>query len=121
MKRDAHGTPPAPHPSTHPAPHPAAAELEVRRAAALQMGGPEGLAKQASLGKLSARERIDRLLDAGSFSEMGMLAGKGRYDERGAFVSFSPANAVMGAGQVEGRRVVVSADDFTIRGGSSES
>ncbi|NML43377.1 propionyl-CoA carboxylase [Ramlibacter sp. G-1-2-2] len=107
--------------SAPPATHPAAAELDVRRAAALQMGGPEGLAKQASLGKLTARERIDRLLDAGSFSEMGMLAGKGRYDEHGAFVSFSPANAVMGAGQVQGRRVVVSADDFTIRGGSSES
>ncbi len=97
------------------------AELDARRAAALQMGGPEGLAKQASLGKLSARERIARLLDPDSFVEMGMLAGKGRYDEHGRFVSFSPANAIMGAGQVEGRRIVVSADDFTIRGGSSES
>lgn len=100
---------------------PALAELDARRAAALQMGGPEGLAKQASLGKLTARERIDRLLDAGSFVEMGMLAGKGRYNEHGRFVSFSPANSIMGAGQVEGRRIVVSADDFTIRGGSSES
>lgn len=101
--------------------NPAFAELDARRAAALGMGGPEGLAKQASLGKLTARERIDRLLDPGSFVEMGTLAGKGRYDQQGAFVSFSPANAVMGAGHVDGRRVVVSADDFTIRGGSSES
>ncbi len=104
-----------------PAANAAFTELDARRAAALQMGGPEGLAKQASLGKLTARERIDRLLDPGSFVEMGMLAGKGHYDEHGAFVSFSPANAVMGAGDVGARRVVVSADDFTIRGGSSES
>jgi acetyl-CoA carboxylase carboxyltransferase component len=110
-------------PNEHSAPatEPAFPELEQRRAAALAMGGPEGLAKQASLGKLSARERIDRLLDAGTFGEMGMLAGKGTYDAQGAFKSFSPANAIVGAGQIEGRRVVVSADDFTIRGGSSES
>lgn len=100
---------------------PTFAELDARRAAALRMGGAEGLARQAALGKLNARERIDRLLDPGSFVEMGMLTGKGRYDEHGAFVSSSPANAVMGAGHVDGRRVVVSADDFTIRGGSSES
>lgn len=108
----------------HPTPmveSPAFAELEARRAAAMGMGGPEGLAKQASLGKLTARERIDRLLDPGSFVEMGMLAGKGHYDAHGRFESFSPANAIMGAGHVEGRRIVVSADDFTIRGGSSES
>lgn len=101
--------------------NPAVTELDTRRASALGMGGPEGLAKQASLGKLTARERIDCLLDPGSFVEMGMLAGKGRYDEHGAFISFTPANAVMGAGHVAGRRIVVSADDFTIRGGSSES
>lgn len=102
-------------------PSPAVAELEARRAAALEMGGPEGLAKQTSLGKLSARDRINQLLDAGSFVEMGMLAGKGRYDAQGRFSSFSPSNSVMGAGQIEGRRIVASADDFTIRGGSSES
>lgn len=99
-------------------PSPAVAELEARRAAALEMGGPEGLAKQTSLGKLSARDRINQLLDAGSFVEMGMLAGKGRYDAQGRFSSFSPSNSVMGAGQIEGRRIVASADDFTIRGGS---
>src|SRR3954468_19288486 len=113
MKPDAHDTPAAD--------NPAAAELDTRRAAALQMGGPDGLANQASLVKLTERERIERLLDAGTFSEMGMLAGKGRYDKHGVFESFTPANAVMGAGEVQGRRVMVSADDFTIRGGSSES
>lgn len=97
------------------------AELDARRASALKMGGEEGLAKQAALGKLDARERIERFLDSGSFVEMGSLAGKGRYDQHGAFVSSSPANSVMGAGEVQGRRLVVSADDFTIRGGSSES
>lgn len=96
-------------------------ELDKRRVAAMQMGGEEGLAKQASLGKLDARERIRRLLDPGTFMEMGALAGKGKYDKKGNFVSSSPSNAVMGSGEVEGRRIVVSADDFTIRGGSSES
>ncbi|MET4578276.1 acyl-CoA carboxylase subunit beta [Ottowia thiooxydans] len=97
------------------------AELDVRRAAAMQMGGSEGVAKQASLGKLTARERIDRLLDPDSFAEMGTLAGKGTYDKSGSFLSFSPANSVMGTGSIQQRRVVISADDFTIRGGSSES
>lgn len=100
---------------------PAIAELDARRAAALKMGGPEGVAKQVSLGKFTARERIDRLLDSKTFVEMGMLAGKGSYDERGQFVSSSPANAVAGTGEIQRRRIVVSADDFTIRGGSSES
>lgn len=110
-------------PEQHPTVTPANpfAELDARRAAALQMGGAEGLAKQASLGKLSARERIARLLDAGTFAEMGMLAGKGRYDEHGRYLSSSPSNSIVGAGDVDGRRIVVAADDFTIRGGSSES
>lgn len=50
-----------------------------------------------------------------------MLAGKGRYDKDGRFESFTPSNAVIGTGRLDGRRCVLSADDFTIRGGSSES
>lgn len=67
------------------------------------------------------RERIEQLLDAGSFHEFGMLAGKGRYDGDGNFESFTPSNAVIGTGRLDSRRCVVSGDDFTIRGGSSES
>ena len=96
-------------------------ELQARRQAALAQGGTEGVAKQHARGKLTARERIDRLLDAGSFCEMAMLAGKGSYDEHGEYKSFTPSNAVIGTGEIRSRRIVVSADDFTIRGGSSES
>ena len=74
-------------------------ELQARREAALAQGGPEGVAKQHARGKLTARERIDRLLDAGSFSEMAMLAGKGSYDEHGEYQSFTPSNAVIGTGE----------------------
>jgi len=52
---------------------------------------------------------------------MGILAGKGRYDERGHFLDATPSNAIIGTARIEGRRVVLSADDFTLRGGSSES
>lgn len=100
---------------------PELAELQQRKALADQLGGEESVAFQKSRGKLTVRERIDALLDEGSFRELGKLAGKGKYDEKGNFVTFTPSNSVIGTGRIEGKKVVVSADDFTIRGGSSES
>ena len=96
-------------------------ELQARRASALQMGGEEALRKNRERGRLNARERIENLVDVGSFHEMGRLAGKGQYDARGEFESFHPSNAVIGTGRLDGRRTIISADDFSIRGGSSES
>lgn len=96
-------------------------ELEFRRARADALGGEEAVAFQHGRGKYTVRERIDTLLDAGTFNEMGQLAGKGKYDENGRLVEFTPSNAVMGTGKLEGRKIVVSGDDFTIRAGSSES
>ena len=63
-------------------------EYEKKRTKALQMGGPEKVKKQHDKGRLTARERIDRLLDPGSFMEMGLfahsgLARDGRGDPRG--------------------------------------
>src|SRR5690625_1026887 len=52
---------------------------------------------------------------------MGKIAGKGNYDEEGSLESFTPSNSVIGTGRIDGRKLVVSGDDFTIRGGSSES
>ena len=95
-------------------------ELAQRRALARQMGGPEAVAKYKARGRNTARERIDMLLDAGSFRELGRITGKGRYDAEGRFESLAPVNAIMGTGRVDGRKLVVSADDFTIRAGSSE-
>lgn len=96
-------------------------ELDERREAARLMGGTDAIERQHSLGKLTARERILALLDQGSFRELGALTGKVHYDEEGNRIDFTPSNAIVGEGLIDGRRVCVSADDFTIRGGSSES
>ena len=96
-------------------------ELTGRRQSALQMGGTEAIQKNRERGRLNVRERIKFLADPNSFHEMGALAGKGRYDKEGNFESFTPSNAVIGTCRLDGRRTVLSADDFTIRGGSSES
>jgi acetyl-CoA carboxylase carboxyltransferase component len=96
-------------------------ELKKRQEWARKLGGDQSISYQHQLGKLTVRERIELLLDQGSFSELGMTAGKAAYDDQGKLLSFTPSNAVIGKGRVEGRKVVVSADDFTIRGGSSES
>lgn len=97
-------------------------ELHRRRELAYRMGGPEGIERQHRQGKLTARERIDRFLDPGTFHEIGMLVGKAHYDESGyELQDFTPSNIVIGKGRVHGRRTVVAADDYTIRGGSSEA
>lgn len=96
-------------------------ELADRRAQAAAMGGAEALAKHAARGRLNARERIAALLDAESFRELGRISGKGRYDSDGAFLGMTPVNAIIGSGRIEGRKVAVTADDFTLRAGSSEA
>ncbi|MFZ4757717.1 MAG: acyl-CoA carboxylase subunit beta [Burkholderiaceae bacterium] len=96
-------------------------ELDRRRRRAHALGGPEAVAAHHARGRLTARERIDLLADSDSFSELGILAGKGRYDAEGHFVESTPSNAIIGTARIDGRRVVLSADDFTLRGGSSES
>jgi len=96
-------------------------ELRRREALAQRMGGPEKVKRQHDGGKLTVRERIDRLLDAGSFHEIGALAGVARYGADGALEAFTPANLVVGRGRVDGRPVVVAGDDFTVRGGANDA
>jgi acetyl/propionyl-CoA carboxylase alpha subunit/acetyl-CoA carboxylase carboxyltransferase component len=79
-----------------------------------------GVVRQRSRGKLTCRERIDLLLDPGSFREVGSLAGFADYDENGRVAGFTPANHVGGWGKIEGRTAVVCADDFTSRGGHAD-
>jgi len=93
-------------------------EIERRRALARRMGGEEAVARQHSRGRLSVRERIDTLLDAGSFREEGPLAGHAEVDDAGRLRDFTPANYVLGQGLIAGRPVVVGGEDFTLRGGS---
>jgi acetyl/propionyl-CoA carboxylase alpha subunit/acetyl-CoA carboxylase carboxyltransferase component len=79
-----------------------------------------GVVRQRSRGKLTCRERIDQLLDGGSFREVGSLAGFTSYDDDGRIVDFTPASHVGGWGKLDARAVVVCADDFTSRGGHSD-
>lgn len=96
-------------------------DLRRRQALAEKMGGAEKLARQRERGKLNARERLDALLDHGSFREIGKIAGKGRYAEDGALEDFSPSNFIFGRGRINGRTIVASADDFTVRGGAADA
>jgi acetyl-CoA carboxylase carboxyltransferase component/biotin carboxyl carrier protein len=79
-----------------------------------------GVVRQRGRGKLTCRERIDLLLDPGTFREVGSLAGFASYDGEGAVADFTPANHVGGWGRIEARTAVVCADDFTSRGGHSD-
>lgn len=96
-------------------------ELRAREALARRLGGPDKVERQRAAGKLTVRERIDRLLDDNSFEEVGALAGRAVYGEDGALREFVPANFVMGRGRIEGRPVVVGGDDFTVRGGAMDA
>jgi acetyl-CoA carboxylase carboxyltransferase component len=100
---------------------PEVAELRRREALAREMGGPEKVRRQHDAGRLTVRERIDGLLDPGSFHEVGALAGRATYAEDGSLASFTPANFVLGRGRVDGRPVVVAGDDFTVRGGAADA
>ncbi len=96
-------------------------ELAERRRLAAALGGEDRVARHRAAGKLTVRERIDALLDAGSFREVGSTAGFAEYDEAGELASFTPANFVFGRGTVDRRPVVVAGDDFTVRGGAADA
>ncbi len=84
-------------------------DLAQRRAASRAMGGEERLRKHRDAGKLDARARIAHLVDPGSFQELGTLVGGEE----------APADAViMGSGRIEGRPVMVAAEDFTVKAGT---
>ncbi len=95
-------------------------ELRRRTELAAAMGGPEKVERQHAAGRLTVRERIDRILDPGSFHEVGGLTGRGPYED-GRLTDFRPANFVMGRGRIDGRAVVVAGDDFTVRGGAADA
>ena len=93
-------------------------ELLRRREAVREGGGPEATGKQHGKGKLTARERIDRLLDPGSFEEVTPYIMH-RHTAFGLDRKRFPGDsAVVGFGRVDGRKVAVAAQDFTVIGGS---
>jgi acetyl-CoA carboxylase carboxyltransferase component len=96
-------------------------ELRRREALARQMGGAEKVKRQHDAGRLTVRERIDALLDSGSFHEIGAITGRGTYGANGELETVQPANFVFGRGKIDGRAVVVGGDDFTVRGGAADA
>lgn len=91
--------------------------LQRLRTRALGMGGPERVERQHKLGKLTVRERLNLLVDPGTFIEYGMLAtyfGTSPEAEK-----YAAADAVVtGFGKVDGRLCCIMAEDFTVQGGS---
>jgi acetyl-CoA carboxylase carboxyltransferase component len=92
--------------------------IEARRRAALELGGTDAVAAQHAKGRLTVRERIDALVDPGSFREQGPIAGHAERDAAGNLVRFTPANYVLGVAKLDGRPCVVGGEDFTQAGGS---
>src|SRR3974377_462451 len=93
-------------------------ELRRRHEAAEQGGGPERRARQHQEGKLSARERIELLLDECSFEELDKLVPH-RCRDFGMDEQVVPGDGfVTGYGRIDGRLVYVFAQDFTVFGGS---
>ncbi len=96
-------------------------ELHRREELARRMGGTERVDRQHASGRMTVRERVDRLFDPGTFHETGALAGRGTYGADGEMEDFLPANTVVGQGRIDGRRAAVQADDFTVRGGAADA
>ncbi|WP_296596369.1 carboxyl transferase domain-containing protein, partial [Phenylobacterium sp.] len=96
-------------------------ELEKRRGEARLGGGEKRIASQHAKGKLTARERIDLLLDEGSFEEFDMFV-EHRVSEFGMDKQRIPGDGVVtGWGRINGRVVFVFSKDFTVFGGSLSS
>jgi acetyl-CoA carboxylase carboxyltransferase component len=94
------------------------AEIHQRRALAKQHGGAEAVARHHAKGRMTLRERIDGLIDPGSFKETGMGAGGAEKDEQGNLTGFTPGNFILGFAEVNQRPCIVGGEDFTIGGGS---
>ena len=95
-------------------------EINRRKELSRQMGGPEKVAQQHEKGRLTARERISQVLDKNSFVELGAMAGVPEYDENDDLKSFQPSSVIMGYGKMNGRDVCIMANDFTVKGGSTD-
>ncbi|MFN2465670.1 MAG: carboxyl transferase domain-containing protein, partial [Candidatus Dormibacteria bacterium] len=94
-------------------------EVHARRARAYRMGGDDKVARQHEKGKLSVRERIDLLFDAGTFVEFGLLAtGKSTKGDDYDPEKTAADGVITGHGKVDGRDVYVVAYDFTVMAGS---
>lgn len=96
----------------------------LRKIAATPNPNHRGYVRQKQAGKLWVRERIEQLLDPGSFTEIGSVSGTVTWKKTAPMreepVSFIPSNNVQGAGMLRGRKVLLTADDFSIRSGHAD-
>jgi acetyl-CoA carboxylase carboxyltransferase component len=96
----------------------------LRKIAATPDPSQRGYVRQKQAGKLWVRERIDALLDPGTFAEIGSISGTVTWKKtapmRETPVSFVPSNNIQGAGLLRGRKVLLTADDFSIRSGHAD-
>lgn len=97
---------------------------ELRKIASTPNTESRGYIRQKQAGKLWVRERIEQLLDPGSFQEIGSVSGTVTWKKTAPMrekpVSFVPSNNVQGGGTLRGRRVLLTADDFSIRSGHAD-
>jgi propionyl-CoA carboxylase beta chain len=106
---------------TRPDPHTTAgklADLDLRRQEAIHAGTARQVERQHAKGKMTARERIDALLDPGSFTEFDELARHRAHDFGMASTRPYGDGVVTGYGTIDGRPVCVFSQDFTVNGGS---
>jgi acetyl-CoA carboxylase carboxyltransferase component len=95
---------------------PLVGDLAKRKERALAMGGDQFVERQKSLGKLTVRERLELLLDPGTWVEYGLLAD--HMDAGLADRYLAADGAITGIGEIDGRQVAVAAYDFTVMAGS---
>ena len=96
-------------------------ELRRREAFAEELGGPDKVERQHHFGKMTIRERIAAVADDESFHEIGKTAGVAEYDDDGNLVHLTPSNFLFGVARIDERPVILSGDDFTVRGGSADA
>jgi acetyl-CoA carboxylase carboxyltransferase component len=96
----------------------------LRKIAATPDPNNRGYVRQKQAGKLWVRERVELLLDPGSFQEVGSVSGTVRWKQLGGIKEepedYVPSNNVQGFGKLKGRKIVFTADDFSIRAGHAD-
>ena len=96
----------------------------LRKIAATPDPKNRGYVRQKQAGKLWVRERVEQLLDPGSFQEVGSVSGTVKWKQTGPRsedpTDYVPSNNVQGFGRLKGRKIVFTADDFSIRAGHAD-
>ncbi|KAJ4349405.1 uncharacterized protein N0V89_008020 [Didymosphaeria variabile] len=96
----------------------------LRKIAATPDPNNRGYVRQKQAGKLWVRERVEQLLDRGSFQEVGSVSGTVEWKQLGGIKEepeeYVPSNNVQGFGKLKGRKIVFTADDFSIRAGHAD-